>query len=316
VDVQQQSGDEVLMVRYLLGDLSASESEAIEERSLRDRQYFEELLAVEEELVDDYVRGMLPAERRRQFEQFWLISPERQERVAIAKGLLDTFQAQNRRGPLYRAATTLFTPLFRPARWRLALAATVLVAVIGALWLVPAAIRTDRELAHVRLERDGLQRKQQEVQDELARERTRNEELTGQLRREREQRPVVPEQVEAASPKATVATFVLSAGLTRSRPGQNELVVQSGIVDVRLQIDLPGDVKHFRYRGALRTPEGRDVWSQDVLPDRTQPTVSRVLVIVPSLVLPDGDYVLSLKGFLPSGDVENLPSRVFRVVRH
>lgn len=47
------------MVRYLLGELTEEERITIEERFLKDSDYFEELLSVEGALLDDYLAGKL-----------------------------------------------------------------------------------------------------------------------------------------------------------------------------------------------------------------------------------------------------------------
>ena len=46
-----------LMVRYLLGDLSDQERERLEQIYFADDDAFAQLSALEDELVDDYVRG-------------------------------------------------------------------------------------------------------------------------------------------------------------------------------------------------------------------------------------------------------------------
>ena len=57
------------MKRYLLGELDESEQKALEEEYFTDSQLFDKMTQVESDLVDDYVRGRLPAETRKQFEQ-------------------------------------------------------------------------------------------------------------------------------------------------------------------------------------------------------------------------------------------------------
>ena len=57
-----------LMKRYLLGDVSDEEQIRLEECYFVDDDVFEQLSALEDELIDDYVRGELAEPQRNQFE--------------------------------------------------------------------------------------------------------------------------------------------------------------------------------------------------------------------------------------------------------
>jgi CHAT domain-containing protein/tetratricopeptide (TPR) repeat protein len=75
------------MRRYLLGELAPAEQQQLEERLLLDDEAFEELLIVEDELIDEYVRQALtPAEQER-CENFFLLPAERQEKLRFAVAL-------------------------------------------------------------------------------------------------------------------------------------------------------------------------------------------------------------------------------------
>ncbi|PYS70334.1 MAG: hypothetical protein DMF69_13855 [Acidobacteria bacterium] len=55
---------EQMMTRYLLGELSESEQSVLEKEYFTDPQFFDQMLKIENELVDDYVRGRLSKEVR------------------------------------------------------------------------------------------------------------------------------------------------------------------------------------------------------------------------------------------------------------
>ena len=76
------------MLRYLLGDLSESEQVALEQEYFADSEKFERMWALENKLVDNYVRGSLPSKERALFERNYLASPKHQARVAVAQDLL------------------------------------------------------------------------------------------------------------------------------------------------------------------------------------------------------------------------------------
>lgn len=60
--------DEARVVRYLLGELNEPEANAIEDRFIQDDDYFEELEAIEDALIDRYVDGELGPRERERFE--------------------------------------------------------------------------------------------------------------------------------------------------------------------------------------------------------------------------------------------------------
>jgi hypothetical protein len=310
VDVQQRPAEEALMVRFLLGQLSPGECDAIEERFLREPRYFEEFLAFEEALIDDYVRGALSDDQRQRFERHWLISQERRERVEMATGLRNIFRREIRGKRLAGGIPRVLAQRGRPVRLRLAFAATAVVATLGALWLVRETARSRSELAQLQEQRAGLQQEQEELRRQLAGERARSSELEAQLRTETGQSandgaPAVP---------GPIVAFSLSAPLTRSEGSQDRLQIPSAAGAVRLEVVVP-TVNHTRYRGVVRTPEGSEFWIQDMLPGPAPPADARVQVTVPAAVLPDGDYILTVKGFKPDGNIEDITSRTFRIVR-
>jgi hypothetical protein len=80
--------DDHLFVRYLLGLLPEKDAERLDELSIADGDVASRLCAVENDLVDAYVRGTLAGDMLKRFESFYLASPRRHEKVMIARGLL------------------------------------------------------------------------------------------------------------------------------------------------------------------------------------------------------------------------------------
>ena len=83
-----------LIIRYLLGALSAEEQRQYEESYFVDDHSFAELLEAERELIDRYVRGELSAHERKQFEIFFLRSEERRQMVELARNLVASIHAK------------------------------------------------------------------------------------------------------------------------------------------------------------------------------------------------------------------------------
>src|SRR5215469_3187232 len=77
-----------LLTRYLLGAAKASESEQLDELSIVDNELAWRLDALEQDLVDAFVRNELFGETLERFEKHYLSSPARREKVEIARTLL------------------------------------------------------------------------------------------------------------------------------------------------------------------------------------------------------------------------------------
>src|SRR4051794_14017170 len=75
------------MTLYLLGELPEQEQITLEEKYFVDDDCFAQLLAVEDDLIDDYVRGLLSEHERKLFENHFLVTPQRRERLEISRAL-------------------------------------------------------------------------------------------------------------------------------------------------------------------------------------------------------------------------------------
>jgi hypothetical protein len=72
---------------YLLGLVPDEEMSPLEERLMSDKAFYEELLIVEDELIDQYLEGDLSASERESFENHFLLTPERQRKVRFGRAL-------------------------------------------------------------------------------------------------------------------------------------------------------------------------------------------------------------------------------------
>ena len=74
--MSDQSSDDRLLFRYLLGQVSDEEQAQVEERFISDQEYYSQLLLIEDELRCVYAKGSLPPPDREQFEKRFLIFPD------------------------------------------------------------------------------------------------------------------------------------------------------------------------------------------------------------------------------------------------
>jgi hypothetical protein len=70
---------------YLLGGLTARQRSRIDRRVVSDENFFQELVAAEDALVHDYVRGLLPSDVAARLEAILGLSPEWARKVEFGR---------------------------------------------------------------------------------------------------------------------------------------------------------------------------------------------------------------------------------------
>jgi hypothetical protein len=84
--------DENMIVRYLLRDsndveLCDDEFQQIEMRYLADQDFLQQVTAIEDELIQSYVNGELPAEEKHRFELTYLNDPAKAKKIQFSHSL-------------------------------------------------------------------------------------------------------------------------------------------------------------------------------------------------------------------------------------
>src|SRR5215510_10414646 len=143
--METRSTNENLIVRYLMGDLPEDEQTRLEDRAFSDRDYMRNIVAVESDLIDEYVRGELSDSERQQFERLFLVSAERQRKVEFARALASVIpeaRTEDAAQPALVLAPTSWWNSFvtslrglNPAL-KFSMAAAAIALVIGFSWLI------------------------------------------------------------------------------------------------------------------------------------------------------------------------------------
>ncbi|PYX94849.1 MAG: hypothetical protein DMG67_00510 [Acidobacteria bacterium] len=279
-----------MMISYLLGEMSSGERAELEERYFADDDLFNELVCLENEIIDFYVQGKVSKNEQRQFERFFLVAPERQEKVRFAKSLLNhvkrkaevqdsTTERKADQRKFASALHTFFSSL-RPQGLPLA-AIFVTVAAIG-LWLFLVNHGIQREPI---LEPVNAHPKETKL--------SRSDSLTS-LPSQRATGNNEKHEIVQSQPSATVA-LVLSDGLARSSGEQPSLLITPDISRVRLQLTLESD-RYSNYTVRLETAEGEPVWQGRHIKSHADRDTKAITVELQSKLLPSGDYIVRLSG--------------------
>ena len=266
---------------FLLGRLPAEQQAEFEERLLTSDQVYEELVIVEDELIDEYLREELAASERESFESHFLAAPEHQEKLRFARTFRKYVAAESAARPQEDAALPLseretvefpqpktsrptesqwlgVLPVRNPI-YGYALTAAVLLLVVGISWFAWRNLNSSP----------------------------------------RDPGPAL--------------SFVLTPGLSRSDAGGgNRLTVPANTGTVRLQLLLTEN-RHESYEATLVDAEGRTLTTNRNLPKEPVNGQPGVVLDVAASLMPAGDYQVKLNGVNPDGNPESLASYSFRI---
>jgi anti-sigma factor RsiW len=308
--------------RYLLGELSEPEQAAVEGEYFANRERFEQVCALENDLIDDYVRGNLQAVDREQFERRYLSSPERFRRVQFAGTMLSSlYGAQATGGPesaRERRRLRLLTKFAASlSSWRLgsaALASLALILMAAVVLLGLECLRLRQRLTASEQVIASESQREQELERQLADQRAASSQLAKDLdtlRTQHEQKQDGPQSIKSSR---IVAAFTLRLGLIRGTGDPQILAIAPRAEVVELKLDLTS-VDFRKYSATLRTPEGTMVWKKAQVEVHSSQTGGRIAVRIPARLLPPGDYILRVDGMSPTGKSVEVGDSYFRVAR-
>jgi hypothetical protein len=307
------------MKKYLLGELAESEQQELEQRVMTSNEYFEELLVAEDELVDEYLHGTLSLHEQEKFDNHFLCTPERREKLRFSRSLQRYVSANAKKSPRTSWAWPHFFEFLRASYatrgWSMATA--VLLLLLGGSWLSVRVQLLQRALEQAReLQGTG----HQELQQQVAQLRERNDQLTREFQEQQRQHAELKQELAAlktSPPSRTTSSMVAFALLPirlRDMGEVNKVVIPPQVkwVELRLGLEM-GDYK--KYQAVLRNAEGKEIWSQSMPKVPVQGVNETLALALPARLLSRDDYILKLRGMDSRGDFEDLATYQFRVVQ-
>lgn len=321
--MKEVSRDHELIVQYLLGELSEEEKMRLEQQYFADDDFFEQLLIVEGDLIDSYVRAELYGGERQRFETFFLASPPRRQRVELARALVEhatesslamSAAAQARKpSPWWQSLRDMLGARHRAVT--LAFAAAVLVIAVGGSLLIVETLQLRNRVEHLQSDRAEALRREQELKRQLAEHGSNSEQLADELGRERSQRELLEQELAKAQRSTLSAiTFILTPDLVRGTGEPKRLTIPPRADLVRMRLEFDRD-DHKSYRGVIETVEGNRIWSSGSLKARPVKSGKAVTLGVPASLFAKGDYILTLSGVNADGSSEPVGEYYFNIVR-
>jgi hypothetical protein len=310
----KQTYDDRLLARYLLGALPAEEAERLDELSIADDGLAARLSAIENDLVDAYVRNELSGEDLEQFKSFYVSSAKRHQKVEFAAAWFElATRAANAPPQVARADTARSSRERRsedPSSWRVfspqwRFAGAALVMLLAAGYLLLQNMGLQKQVSEARTQQAAIDQREQQLQKQLAEQRSANAESQKEIERLR-QSQTNPEQLRTVSlllPPPTrgggrIATISL-------HPGTNLAVLLLALESD----DFPS------YRATLRDPAGnRVLWRSASLEAASLDERRVVSISFPAGLLKEQNYLVEVLGIPARGYAEPIGGYPFRVV--
>lgn len=318
--MEQRTVDDLTLTQYLLGLLSEDERTHVERSFFQSDESFDQLTTLEDELIDDYARGRLSAQFRSAFEEKLKTNPRWKQRLVFARALSRQFPAssadriQPERSSIWKNLSHLFGS-FRPS-FQLAFAAGGALAIFAAAWLGWQVREQRTQLQALEGERRTLENAVGSLKDQVAGLEQRGQDLNRQLDEQRRQHPdPASQQQTSGGTLRLLASIVLSPGLVRGNADLVQVKVPGSPGTVRLQLDLATVGEYRSYRAELRSGAGNLIWNKDMLGMRTVDWGKAVFIDLPSSVLQNGEYELSLQGLMDGGKFDDPAIYYFNVVK-
>jgi anti-sigma factor RsiW len=324
--------DDKTLTGYLLGELSEAQQTRVEEQLFSDHECYDRLQALKAELTDQYVQGTLAPEQGAMFARRFLATENGREDALFARALVGVLgEREKQQNPADDGQSTVswWSPLvafFRSAPgWQLAMPIAMAVLMIGMAWLLIERQRLENRLETAISERDAAQsgaRKAAQLEEEMGRANSRNEELDQELQQTRkaleqarQDLATPPRQSKTTSTIGAILSLVLAPGVRRGNERVERLVIGPQARVIRLQLLLEPGETGTGYRAEVRTKAGTLIHSQNRLRAHQSAIGKALLLEIPANLLNDGLYEVSLAGTTPTGQSEIINYYDFSITR-
>jgi len=308
------TGDEKILRKYLLGDLSPEEQQEVELQLMSDEDAYDLLVAAEDDLIDASLAGELKGDELERFNNYFLAAGERQRKLQFGRSLERFVRDPPRsaaspeppRRVFWDAAANFLR--YRPVT-AYAASAVVVLMIVGSIWSVFRIVELQRQLHSATAQLADVGRERDETKRQLGESQSLGERMRAQVQALEE---TLGATKSSPVPQALLA-FNLIPGLSRSSSDIPKIAITANASLLQFSLTLLDD-NYDSYRAALRDAGGQELWTRDRL-SATAARDGKVVVLTVPATLPSGDCSFSLMGVSDSHPPESISSFYFRVVR-
>ncbi|HKO99939.1 MAG TPA: hypothetical protein VJU86_23395 [Pyrinomonadaceae bacterium] len=309
--------------RYLLGSMSEQEQAHFEEQYFENDDLFERFLAVKDGLIDAYARNQLRADLRPQFEQHFLATGPRRQRIEEARQFIRAINESAAAGTGAERSVSTSWWQTMPVRWGIpplafhgALVLLITAALLGGfLWL--KNIR-NRQTELARVEQVPPFPTPPVTSSPAVPGVSPVDDKNGDPGRPTQQPSPSPSPTANRQPSqpapAQVASLTLIPFAPRDGSSSNTLQLPQ---DAKLAL-LNLTFKNAEYRSysvSLKTLAGEPVLQRSRLKATSVATGNSLILTIDPALLKHQDYIITLSGLSKSGQTESLADYYFRVQR-
>jgi len=308
--------------QYLLRELSPEAALRLEEEYFANDEVFEQIEIAEDELIDEYVKGELPQQRHKLFEDLLRNSPRIAQRVELAKLLA---QGISRRGSEQIAVSSTADRVVHITSWKdlfwpvsvsqqITFAAAVLLLVVTGTGLFVSRLRlreASRQLSESQAE---LERKQQALIAENNQHAREAKQLTESLRAQEAENARLQTELERTlkneSQLGSIMPILLSIAGSRAE-GTNKVVklpAEPRIFELRMTLE---EQNYERYAVTVKTADERVISG----PHELKANGKLLKLRLTSTRFRPDDYIVTVSGITPSGKAQQVEDYTFRLVR-
>jgi len=289
--------------RYFLGKMAEGERVSFEAEFIANGDAFELVRVSEDELVEEYVRGLLPSDARRLFESRYLVNEANKRKVEFTRSLISTVtttHTANERSSFLEAISAFFY------QNKLAFGSALgLVLILGAIWLFlprEAGPEIAREMPPV----NSIP----PVSDPTPVSTISNS-LNTDTGSPRPSPPKDDNRSVEKLPETPTRTPILAlfAGTLRSGGSMPTAVIDNNVKTVSLSLNLESR-EYERYRAEIVDPDGNVVYRSGTL----TPNGKKISMSFPTAQVKSGEYSVRLSG-LKGNATESAADFSFRVTR-
>lgn len=321
--------------KFLLGKLSDEDHTKIEEDFFNDNPSFENILITENELMDAYVTGSLSPDDRIRFEKRLLLTPQQKQRVEFAKTLVSyassvPLLSEDLNSSAAKSKWLTLISQFFSAKpmFSFSFAALTLMFFASAIfWTInnssPHFPHTD-ELAKTNtlngkqvqeniFEAEAVNQEQKTLEKTEINIAKDNNSGSVSLPKVNQNKSVTKNQIPEKNqipltqkPPAIVSTVILSLGSTTRGEETVKAInipVKADLVSLQLKFE---EGKFNSYHAVLESVEGQQIWNGKMLKSVKSKNEKSVTLTIPSRLLKNGDYIVTLKGLNKDGLYETI----------
>ena len=331
--MNQTLENEKQIISYLFGELNGAQRDELEEMLFLDEDFSLFVNNVENDLIDEYLRGELAAGEKQRFENAFLTSESRREKVRAAQVLQQKLFDENDEG--FVTSTEIKASLWQTLADffrlpNLALAgslAAILLVLFGGIWLInhqpieraeidnqnqpsftPTQVSTpqtaspvEENLSNVNTALD--ENKNLENKNSLPENRKPGKSddaptKPGANKPEKNQSP------QTAPPSQRIFAFTLLPPLRSSK--RPVLKLPSDAEIVRFQLYDNFGEKYDKYLVELNDGGGKRIWSQKIDADSKKHPQKLITVNVPGEKFNAGSYEFAVSGITSEGSFEEI----------